>query len=130
MIQARKINWSSFGNVYDVASVAKSVTGTALQSVLSVTVPESGVYLILASGGAYSLDYDSLIISLGKNGTEDTSTRELVMYADASNRLSLAISNVFTLTASNVVNLMIASNSAGKNATIRSGFTLAAIRIA
>lgn len=128
-ITGNNIDWTTLGSVFATAPDAVSVTGQTSTSVLTVTVPQSGLYYISASGGAYCADYTSYSVTLGINGTEQQNYKQLIINGATSDRNSLAISGVFNLSANDVVNIMIAGNAANATASIRKGFTLAALRI-
>lgn len=95
---------------------------------MTCKVTHAGKYLAIAMGGAYCLSGTSLSIWLGKNNTANEDTRQLIMWNNNGDRLSVGIQYVFDLSANDEVNFFLAGNT-GASAFLRKGFSLAIIRI-
>ena len=96
---------------------------------LTCKVTHAGKYVAIAMGGAYCLSAASMNIWLGKNNTAEENTRQLLMWANAADRLSIGIQYVFDLSANDEVNFFLANNGNNVSAFLRKGFSLAIIRI-
>lgn len=127
-ITANKLDFTTYANAKYLESVW-STTGIDLTKVMGVIAPSSGKYLAIAMGGLYSTNDNTATLRLGVNGVSEVNTNQLLQWAASTNRISGAISYVFTVNQGDSIDLFAASNEVSGTVSLRVGFNLAIIRI-
>lgn len=128
-ITASKLDFTTMAkNAYLSSPV--TITGTTATAALTCTVTDKGKYVAIASGGLYSLDDFGGSIYLGKNGTADQDTRQLLQWGAINERLSVGIQYVFEANNGDTISVFGAASAVSNTITFRQGFSLTLIRIA
>ena len=127
-VGADNIDFSTFA-ASNHLTTTWTLTGNTMTKVMGVTVPSTGTYAVMASGGMYSTDSTYGTLRLGKNNVSDADTNQLIVWATTDDRVSASISYTISANQNDTIDLFACSNIAGKNINLRPGFTLTIIRI-
>ena len=129
MIQARNIDLSSLGTSFITASLASDTTVTTSQkTLLSITIPESGTYLVLLSGYASGATADGYVRPyIYTNNTQSFSVAIDITSSSGVTRRNISTTYANTFSSGDVISLRMLADSG--TYSVRNGTRLSALRV-